>query len=379
MESFLRKYQWAVRLGFIAAGVTLVAVIVNHVVAGQLATRTVPKLPGFQVESNQRPTPADTSGPKASTWDDRLVSRCLFGCPDESSEEPTCPDGCDEGESCQNGVCVPDEPQKPERDSDVPVESDLKVQVMGCMVADNPEYSLAMIQTPTSSQTFIVGVGDLIQGNAEIVRITRDRIFIRREGRLEYIQLDKSIGGDPSPVSIGGSGGPGPTTPNSISPKRNATGQPSSLADKMGRRGPNSEQGSGDQNQQKQRDNARGDDSGNAGSVVRESSGNNYVLEEDKLDKKLGNAEELVNEVRIIPNFDEQGERSGVKVVGVSPSGLYNKLGFETGDVLHSVNGRTVENQSDAKQLIDGMKGTDSFSVVIERDGEKIEKNYEIE
>lgn len=346
MDTLLRKYQWAGRLLVIGAAVSLLAVIANHIIASQLAPLTVPKLPGYQ-QKQKKGVERQRTNP--DRWDQMLVSRCPFGCSGEEEEPKTCPNGCPEGKECQDGVCVPtEESQKPT--SDVPVESDLNVKLMGCMVADRSEYSLAMVQDGGSQQTYVVSKGDFLPGEAKVVRIERDRIFVQRNGQLEFIRLERTIGGDPSPVSIN-------ALPNSV---RGATNNVANPAARKNLAAAAAEKPSG------------------GGSLVRESEGNKYVLSKEKVHEKLKNPKELAREARVVPNYKE-GKRRGIKLVGVSPSGLYSELGFETGDVLHSVAGRDVNKQTDARRLIKGLKEKDTISVVVERDGKKMEKSFHLE
>ena len=359
MDTLLRKYQWVGRLLMIAAVVSLLALIANHIIAAQLAPLTVPKLPGFKTtqqkggESNTSPT----SNP--DRWDGALSSRCLFGCADQEDKPKKCPGGCPDDKECKDGVCVPKKPvQQPE--SNVPVESDLNVKLMGCMVADNPDYSLAMIQDGKSQETYVVGPGDFLPGDARVERIERDRIYVRRNGRLEFIRLEKTIGGTPSPVSVN-TGSLGNTSPRP------------SLTGAM-----NKSKGSKDDKPTHGADFARENNDEGGGGVVRKSSGNNYVLSGDQLERKLEDPKNVVDDIRIIPNF-QKGKRQGLKVVGVSPNGLYSELGLESGDVIHSINGERLSKQSDAQRLVDGLRSSENFSVVVERDGQKVEKEYKIE
>ena len=344
MDTLFRKYQWVLRLAAIAAAVTLVAIIVNHVVASQLAPLTVPKLPGYKVAGGGADDGGggDTSTTDPTAWANQLTSRCYFGCADTEADKRTCPDGCDEGEECKKGICVPTETKNGPK-SDVPVESDLNVKLLGCMVANNPDYSLAMIQSGDSQQTYVVSPGDFLPEDSEVVRIKRDRIFIRRDGQLEFIRLEKTIGGDPSPTSVS---------------TRGLSNSPNLQVGGGGGGGIASAAGSSD--------------------LVRESSGDKVVLSKQALEEATKNPEDLAQDARVISNF-QNGERNGLKLVGVAPSGIYAKLGFQTGDVLQSVDGQKLRSQSDAQTFIDRLREGDSFDVVVERDGEQVERRFAVQ
>ncbi len=348
MDRFFRKYQWVFPYVGITVATALLAVLVNQVIASQLAPLTVPKLPNYSSSNGDRSDQTDrASGPQPDQWADRLSSRCLFGCPDTQNKPKKCPGGCDEGEKCEDGVCVPTEPKQKASESNVPVESDLDVKLVGCMVADNPEYSLAMVQNGDSQQTYIVGPGDYLPEDSKVIRIKRDRIYIKRNGQTEYIRLNKTIGGAPSPTSV-----------NTRSGSSNNLERLQLNGD-----GPSANAGGG---------------SGGETTTVRQASQNRVVVKRDSLEKQLDNPEEIAQDARFISNF-QNGERQGVKMVGVVPSGLFGELGFETGDVLRSVDGQKLTSKRQARTLLEKLEQKDKVDVVVERDGSKVNRQFVVE
>jgi type II secretion system protein C len=351
LEDTIREYDWAVRLGLVAVAMVLLALTANRFVAWWLTPMTVPQTREFaSKETREQTTDRTNSESDSSSWDDGLTEQCLFGCPDESSEK-ACPGGCPDGKKCQDGVCVPTEPQKKKPDKpDVPVESDLGIRLMGCMVARAPQYSMALIQDGKSNETYIVSTGDVLPNEAEVVKIKRDRIFLRHQGQLQYVQLQQSISGDPSPVSIQ-SPGPGAATAPSSSQalERAATSQPES------------------------------ETGGGSGGVERVGE-NQYVIDGESLEERFDDPGELAQEVRAVPNYDDSGrEQRGVKMMGMPPSGIYSEMGFESGDVLRSINGRTVESPEQAREVIETLQSKGSVSVQVERDGRSVEREYQID
>ncbi|GEM_PF-1596668 len=362
MESFLRQYRWALHLGVITIAAFLIASIVNRVVASQLAPFTVPKTPDWTSSQQQTSKPSNRiTTADIRDWDKTISGRCLFGCADAEESDKECPGGCDEGESCEDGVCVPEEPTGGRGSrSDVPVPSDLDIKLLGSMVADNPQYSMALMQDGQSSQTFVVSVGDVLPSGASIARITRDRVFLRPKGSeaLEFIRLDKTISGNPSPVSVGpdrASPGPRPST------AREPRDLNAALRDL--RRAAKSDAASENE----------GDDDGGLAQKVDD---NNYQVSRDKVSKALENPRNLIRQARMVPNNTPDGT-NGLKMAGVSPNGFFDELGFQTGDVLLEVNGKKLSSRSDASALISEMGGNqDSVTVKVQRNGETVERNY---
>lgn len=343
-DRFLAVVQtpWFRALAAIAVVAFLVATILNQILAAQLAPLTVPKLPQYSTKTTTANDDGGDDSAPADRWNDMLEGRCFYGCPGQSEEEKnTCPDGCPDGKECQKGKCVPVEDEKPDKPkSDVPVESDIDVKLLGCMVAQDPRYSMALIQDGQSQETYVVGPGDVLPQEARILKIERDRIFIMRDGRKEYIQLAETIGGDPSPVSI-----------SKVSQDRPAD----SRSDSDG-----------------------GNGRGGSGESVERKSATEYAVPKDKLEEKLENPRELAQEVRVLPNYENEN-REGLKMVGVSPSGIFSELGFESGDVVHSVGGEELSSQKDAMEMLERLRSQESVDVTVERNGKRIEREYNLQ
>ncbi len=359
IEDTLRQYDWVVRFVLVAVAVVLVAVIANRLIAWQLTPMTIPTPRDFASQSqpsSQETSETTDSQSDAPSWDDAIADRCLFGCPDQEDEPKSCPGGCPDGKECQDGVCVPTDPPEDQQANkpDVPVKSDLNIRLMGCMVSGNPDYSMALVRDGESDDNYIISTGDRLPNDAKIVEIKRDRIYIRHEGQLQYIQIEQSVKGDQSPVSINTGRGRGrgltrgPATPS-----------PAQALERVG-------------------DESASDDGDDA--EAERVSGQEYAVEEDTVEEKLENPEELAREGRAVPNYDDSGKNQrGIKLMGLSNSGIYSKLGFESGDVVRSVNGREVSSPRGARDLFKQLQDQGSISVEIERNGEAIERDYQLE
>lgn len=338
--------RWFRVLAAIALVTFLLATILNQILAAQLAPYTVTKLPEYSAQTTTSSEDADDDTPPPSRWSARLDGRCFFGCPSKSEEEKNkCPDGCPDGKECKEGECVPVEDEEPDKPkSDVPVESEIDVKLLGCMVAQDPRYSMALVQGGKSEESYVVSPGDMLPQEARVLKIERDRIFIMRDGQKEYIQLAESIGGDPNPVSI--------SKPN---PRPRSAG--------------------GDTSDGPQNEDDRG--GAKASASVDKKSSKEYTVPKEKLEKKLDNPRDLAQEVRVLPNYENE-DREGLKMVGVSPSGIFSELGFESGDVVHSVGGEELTSQKDAMEMLERLRSKESVDVTVERDGERVERQYNL-
>ncbi len=337
MENFLRKYGWTLTLALIAVGASLLALMANNIVASQLAPFTVPKLPKMAATHTSGPPPG-VRRLRSRDWDRTIASLCLFGCSDEKPKDE-CPGGCPDGQSCQQGQCVPTD--QPASDSDVPVLSDLNMKLTGAMVAHPNEYSMALVRDDNTHETMVVSPGDMVADGAELVEIRRDRLIIKRNGHLEYIRMDKTIGGEPSaqtPVSTL------TPTPSLSGLHRPSLSHPRSLP---------------------------------VGAPVKKVDRDKYQVSRSAIKNELNNKKQLASEGRVVPNF-KNGKREGLKLVGLSPNSVYTKLGIQSGDVLRAVNGHKITTSQQALDLFEKLKSEREVSVEIERRGQKRHLEYKI-
>lgn len=353
MENFLRKYDWAPMLALIGVGAIVVAFMVNNVVASYLAPHTVPELPEFSTPDKGEPTGRADS--ELEDWKRAVADRCLFGCAEEEDKNE-CEGGCPDGEECEEGKCVAVEDEEDEEEiSDVPVESELEMRLLGAMVATPAEYSMALILDEENDETLMLSPGDYLTEDAELIRIRRDRILIEREnGQEEFIRMDKSIEGNPSAMPA-----------STFRPQR-----PSSAVE---RRGAGSRSGSDKKDKkekERQKREARKKRSDKSGASTIE-------VDRDRVDEVLDDPSKLATQGRAVENV-ENGKPNGLKIVGTGSSSIYSDLGIESGDVIQGVNGNKVNSQREAMRLFEAMKNEDSVSLEVERGGKSREIEYQI-
>lgn len=342
MESFFRKYMWAINFGMIGAGALLTALLVNGFVAIQLAPFTVPEMPRYAGSDRGE---MEFEGLDRSEWARALIGRCLFGCPEEVDPD-ACPEECADGEVCEQGQCVEVDEEAEEMEvSDVPTLTDLDLTLKGAMVASNPRWSIAMISTGRDG-AHMVGVGEFLPGdfNVEIIEIRRDRVFIDNDGKLEFIRMEGSTLGDPP----GQARGVQPQEPQQ---------HPRAAA------------------RQEREAQAREGGSDRGGVVSR--GDNQYTVDRDMVRSQLEDPAALQRQARIMPNYRD-GEPNGLRLVGVTPNSFYSQLGIRSGDVIHSVNGRAITNQRQAMQMLETMGRESQVTIEVERRGRRQEMNYTI-
>ncbi|MFB6265213.1 MAG: type II secretion system protein GspC [Bradymonadaceae bacterium] len=353
MNGFFRDYGWMLRFAVAGVAAVLIALILNRWLASELAPYTVVETPTFAETSVQTKNRrgGDGSDERPKQWASRLEELCLFGCPDEkSAEKKSCPGGCPDGQTCKKGTCKPVEKKKNGKPG-VPEKSDLKIKVMGCMVADDSDHSRALIQDESSKKTYIVRVGDELPGGATIVSIERNRIFVKNDGRIEYIPLQNTIAGSPTSAAATGQG----TTPS-------RSVDPASL-------------------RQTAEELTGGTEPLNAeaGGSNESSASQTKTVPEGAVEKALENPEKLARSANFVPKFDpKSGDKKGLKVVGVAPSSVLSKMGVESGDVIRSVDGETLDSKKDALEILEKLREKKSANVEIQRDGESVERQFRV-
>lgn len=350
MESFLRKYGWALNGVLIAIAALLAALVVSSLLSTELAPYTVPALGELEAEKKKKTTRRPKL-PKRVDKAKELAKRCLMECePEEEGkgdEAASCPEeGCPDGQSCQEGVCVAGEapPALGEAGAaGIIVASDLNATLQGVMVARPNRWSTALIQDPTTKETYVLSPGDQVLGVAELVEVRRDRIIIERNGRKEFIKLFGAISGDPSAKRAAlPSTRPAPkVTPTAGAVTRKA---------------------------QEVKTVTQG---------VTEVGKGQYRVERDAINAALKDKRSLSKGATVVPNYSN-GKKNGLKLIGVKNDSVYGTLGMKSGDVLRSVNGKQIKSQAHAAELFDQFREADEVGVEIERGGKKQKLQYKI-
>jgi general secretion pathway protein C len=103
----------------------------------------------------------------------------------------------------------------------------------------------------------------------------------------------------------------------------------------------------------------------------------NYEVQRSTLDSLLGNMGALAKGARIVPETKD-GKPSGFRLFSIRPDGPFAKIGLQNGDVVSAINGLEMNSPDQALLAYTKLKTANHLSVAIERNGQKITKDYNI-
>lgn len=304
METLFRKYFWVVNLAFLFAAAFLAAKTVNVFVGGKLAP-----LPDF---SQSAAGPATRQAPPKSTLAPEALSKVTgIELPKEPEvKEPS----------------AADEPQQPPLESQDPVKSGLRVRLVGTLVANRAEWSMASVEDITSHEATVYMLGDRIQ-NAEVIGIERLRVYINNSGRKEYIDQEPGDGSGPIAQAV-------------------VPAQPPAVASA-------------------------------SSSGIRAVSDDTYEVPKDEINKALGNLNDIAMQARIVPAFKD-GVATGFKLFSIRPDSLYSKIGIQNGDVVRRINGYEINSPDKALEIYAKLKESARIEIEIDRNGQTQRKTYNV-
>ena len=103
----------------------------------------------------------------------------------------------------------------------------------------------------------------------------------------------------------------------------------------------------------------------------------NYEVQRSTLDSLLGNMGALAKGARIVPETKD-GKPAGFRLFSIRPDGPFAKIGLLNGDVVSAINGLEMNSPDQALLAYTKLKTANHLSVAIERNGQKITKDYNI-
>lgn len=110
---------------------------------------------------------------------------------------------------------------------------------------------------------------------------------------------------------------------------------------------------------------------------IRKTGEHSYEVQRGTVDSLLGNMAVLSRSARIVPEVRD-GRAAGFRLFSVRPDGPFAKIGIQNGDVIYAINGLDMTSPDKALEIYTKLKSANHLSVALERNGQKITKDYNI-
>jgi general secretion pathway protein C len=110
---------------------------------------------------------------------------------------------------------------------------------------------------------------------------------------------------------------------------------------------------------------------------IKKTGEHNYEVQRQTVDSLLGNMSLLSRSARIVPEIKD-GRAAGFRLFSVRPDGPFAKIGLQNGDVISAINGLEMTSPDKALEVYTKLKSASHLSVGLERNGQKITKEYNI-
>lgn len=203
--------------------------------------------------------------------------------------------------------------------------TDLKVRLIGTVVAEPAAYSSALIaDDDRNAESLGYGIGDKLY-DAQVTSIEARRVTLRRaDGTIEFLTMDAD---DKTP------------TPKTSSVSKSTDSE----------------------------------DDG-----IQEVAEGKYIVSRETMDKYTGDLDALSRMGRALLHRGPDGEYDGYRMSAIRRNSMADKLGIKNGDIVHSVNGMALNSMSGAMNAMQTLQTEAEFGFEITRRGQKSSLSYEI-
>jgi len=104
---------------------------------------------------------------------------------------------------------------------------------------------------------------------------------------------------------------------------------------------------------------------------------NRFSIDEAGVEQLTGNLNQFMTQVRMVPYF-EGNKSAGYRLAAIRPGTTFERLGFQSGDILQQVNGLDLSSPEKIAAIFQNLKDEKKVSVNILRQGQKNTLTYEI-
>lgn len=101
------------------------------------------------------------------------------------------------------------------------------------------------------------------------------------------------------------------------------------------------------------------------------------AVNKKELDDALSNLPLLLTQARAVPYFKD-GKSIGLRLFAIKGGSMFEKIGLKNGDILKNINGSSLSDITQAVKLFDQLKDQTNISVIVERNREEKNLQYQI-
>ena len=104
----------------------------------------------------------------------------------------------------------------------------------------------------------------------------------------------------------------------------------------------------------------------------------NITVKRSKVETAAKNVNELMQQARVRPHFTN-GKADGLSLTGIKPNSIFHDMGLKSGDIIKSVNGKTIESVEDVLTFYKSLQTSESVNLKLKRRGRMKTIDYDIE
>lgn len=104
----------------------------------------------------------------------------------------------------------------------------------------------------------------------------------------------------------------------------------------------------------------------------------NITVKRSRVKSAVKNINKLMQQARVRPHFTN-GKADGLSLTGIKPNSIFHDMGLKSGDIITSVNGKTIESVEDVLTFYKSLQTSESVSLKLKRRGRLKTIDYNIE
>lgn len=197
----------------------------------------------------------------------------------------------------------------------------LGLRLIGTVIDPLGAYRLAAIEVKETKEQKLYKSGDTALG-ARVAMILRNRVILSRAGKMESLEAE-----------FEDAGAAGKTAPGA----------------------------------------------GMMGQDVSQLSETQYAVSKRYLDSQIASMNQLLTDVRAVPNLGKSGVTDGFKVFAIRKGSLFDKIGLQNNDVVKRINGIELDSAERGLELFQALKNETAFNVDLVRKSQKTTMRFTVQ